>query len=103
MIEIKSGYLLKLNKKYYGIVLKDGKIQPEYAIVIPLIDGLNYFVIESYYDENLQLCHKLTDWLGGLNDLTEKDIYRIYDLSSCGRLMDIRNRELLWENSEVFA
>lgn len=100
MIEIKAGYLLEMNPNLYGC----GNL-PSYFIVIPLQNGLNLFGIEQYYDENLsdKMCFKIDKWQCNIKELKEIDVLKIYGLCNCGRLTDIKNRELLWENEEVFA
>ena len=98
MIEIKAGYLLEMNPNLYGC----GDI-PSYFIIIPLKNGLNLFGIEQYYDENSKMCFKIDQWQCNIKELKEIDVLKIYGLCNCGRLTDIRNRELLWENMEVLA
>ena len=98
MIEIKAGFLLEMNPNLYG----DGS-HPSYFMVVPLQNGLNLFGIEQYYDENLKMCFKIDQWQCNIKELKEIEVLKIYGLCDCGRLTDIRNRELLWENMEVLA
>jgi len=88
MRKIKAGYLLEMNHSYF--------------ITIPLQNGLNLFEIESYY-EDYKMCFKISTWLCNVNELKENEVLKIYGLCDCGRLTDIRNRKLLWENTEVLA
>ena len=98
MIEIKAGYLLEMNTNLYG-----SENIPSYFISIPLQDGLNLFRIEQYYDKNLKMCFKIDQWLCNIKELKEIEVLKIYGLCDCGRLTDIKNRELLWDITEVLA
>ena len=95
MIEIKAGYLIELKEDY--------ETESKFYIVIELTDGLNLFEIEKYYDETLQLCHKISIWFCNVISLKHYDVLNVYGLCNNGRLTDIGNRELLWENVEVLA
>ena len=101
MLEVKSGYLIEMSHVGYGAEkTKEHDFIPTFCLAIPSDDDIMLIQIESYYDETCQLCHKLSDWVCDASNIKKSYIHKIYGRSNCGRLMDIRNRKLLYENLE---